>query len=247
MTRDDFNTSIRAIHSFFANEAFVESSVYLVTLPRSVEFNKTSLTSSDYNTVFEAGLSLSHYNFLLKDLAYFQFSHASESEWALAYYPNPRVSGSSVALSEFNELRDAAERGEIDDEEFSLLASSLQVGNYIPRMRFEYSESQYRPVRHPGAHFHIGMSGEDRWASSRKLSPRSFGLLIAKHYYPELWWKSSRFSQVKEDQELAANIENCVDEKLLQSIQSDGVSHVFSEFEKLTFHFAAMQPPAPAQ
>lgn len=246
MTRDEFNASIRAIHSFFDSENFLESAVYLVTLPRSEEFNRTSLTSSDYNLIYETGLSLSHYNFILKDLAYFQFSHSAESEWALAYYPNPRVSGSPDALIEFTELKDAADRGDINDEELSSLASSLQVGNYIPRIRFEYSERQYRRVRHPGAHFHIGMSGEDRWASSRKLSPRSFGLLIAKHYYPDLWWKKSRFSRAEEDQELAANIETCVDEKLLTSIRNDGVSQSFSEFERLTFHFGAMLPAAAA-
>jgi hypothetical protein len=232
MTRDEFNASIRAIHSFFESENFVESAVYLVALPRSEEFNRTSLTSSDYNVVYETGLSLSQYNFILKDLAYFQFSHSMGSEWALAYYPNPRVSGSPDALVEFNELKDAADRGEINDEEFSSLASNLRVGNYIPRVRFEYSESQYRRVRHPGAHFHIGMSGEDRWASSRKLSPRSFGLLIAKHYYPV----------AEGDQELATNIERCIDEKLLSSIRNDGVSQSFSEFERLTYHFGAMQP-----
>jgi|GEM_PF-1044127 len=242
MNRDDFNASIRAIHSFFENQDFLESAVYLVSLPRSEDFNKVSLTSQDYNAVYEKGLSLSHYNFILKDLAYFQYSHSSEGEWALAYYPNPRVSGSSDAFTEFNELKNAVEREEIDDEAFSSMVSSLQIGNYIPRVRFEYSESQYKPVRHPAAHFHIGMAGQDRWASSRKLSPRSFGMLIAKHYYPDLWWKNSRFSLADEDQELPGKIETCFDEKLLNSIRGDGVSLAFAAFEQLTFHFGALQP-----
>lgn len=242
MTRDDFNASIRAVHAFFENEDFLESSVYLVALPRSEDFNATTLTSKDYSVVYEKGLSLSHYNFILKDLAYFQFSHASEGEWALAYYPNPRVSGSPDAFAEFNELKDAFDRDEINDEEFSSMVSSIHVGNYIPRVRFEYSESQYRRVKHPGAHFHIGMSGEDRWASSRKLSPRSFGMLIAKHYYPDLWWKKSRFSLSEQDQELPGNVETCIDEKLLNSIRNDGISHSFADFERQTFHFGALQP-----
>lgn len=67
MTRDDFNASIRAVHAFFENEDFLESSVYLVALPRSEDFNATTLTSKDYSVVYEKGLSLSHYNFILKD------------------------------------------------------------------------------------------------------------------------------------------------------------------------------------
>lgn len=246
MNRDDFNASIRAIHGFYCDEKLVESAVYLVALPRSEVFNKISLTTTVYEKVFEAGLSLSHYNFILRDLSFFQFSHSSDQEWALAYYPNPRISGCPDAFREFIDLKAAMENGELSEEEFSALASSLHVGNYIPRIRFEYSESQYRPVRHPGAHFHIGMSGEDRWPSSRKLSPLTFGLLIAKHYYPDLWWPKSRFALVEEDQNLAANIESCVDEKLLRAIQADGISHIVSDFERLTFHFAAMQPAASA-
>jgi len=241
MIRDQFNSSIRATQAFFTNEDFVESTVYQVALPRSQDFNKTSLTSQDYAQVYEVGLSLSHYNFLLRDMAYFQFSHTSESEWALAYYPNPRISGSPDALVDYNEFKEEFEKGEISDEEFSALAYSLPVKNFIPRIRFEYSESQYRRVRHPGAHLHIGMSGEDRWASSRKLSPLSFGMLIAKLYYPDIWWKQSRFDLDEDDQELPQHIQNCVDEKLLTSIRNDGVSLSFSDFERLTFHFGALR------
>ena len=245
MRLSEFNASIRAIHQFFLGENFLESTSYIVSLPRLDRFNKICLTSSSYVDIYESGLSLSHYNFILKDLAYFQFSYSSQNEWALAYYPNPRVSGSADALVTFNELKDAAASGEIDDEEFSSLASSLPIGNYIPRVRFEYSETQYKPVKHPGAHFHIGMAGEDRWASSRKISPKSFGLVITKHYYPDIWWKKSRFSLPARDQESVGDIDNCLDQKLFKSIQDDGVSHSFSDFESLTFHFGAMQP-APA-
>lgn len=244
MTLDEFNASIRTAFRFFEEEGFVESAVYMVSLPRSAEFNKISLTTQIYADLFESGLSLSHYNFLLKDLAYFQFSYRSSSEWALAYNPNPRISGCPDALEEFLSLRESAERGEITDEDFSALASSIDVGNYVPRIRFEYSESQSRPIRHPTAHFHIGMSGEDRWSSSRKISPRSFGLLIAKHYYPEIWWNKSRFALSDKDQKLHASIAICLDNKLVKSLHSDGASLAFTEDEKQNFHFSAMQPSA---
>lgn len=240
MTRGEFEASIRAISSFFSERDAIESTVYPVSLPRSQEFNKRALTTQDYNVIYQAGLSLSHYNFILRDLAYFQFSHTSAVEWALAFYPNPRLTGSADALAKFNDLKGELDRDEIDDEEFSLLVSSLEVRNYVPRVRFEYSERQYKQVKHPAAHFHIGMSGEDRWASSRKLSPRTFGMLIAKHYYPDLWWDRSRFSLPDADQELPGSVEACIDEKLLNSIRNDGVSLAFSEFERHTFHFGAL-------
>ncbi|WP_106727558.1 DUF2290 domain-containing protein [Mesorhizobium soli] len=203
---------------------------------------KLSLTSKDYTEIYDRGLSLSHYNFLLTDYSYFQFSYASDTEYALAYYPNPRLSGSPEATELFRELEKERDGGSLNDEEFSELVAEFPSQGFIPRVRFEYSGNQYRNVRHPGAHFHLGMSGEDRWPSARKLSPRSFTLLMAKFYYPATWWQGSRFSRPDGEQHL--QLADCLDEKLLSSIRLDGASQFFSDDEKMGFHFAALHGPA---
>jgi len=240
MELNDFNSSIRALISFFLEVGLWAATVYEVRLPRSEAFNKLSLTSDDYVKIYETGLSLSHYNVLLRDLAYFQFSHTSETEYALAYYPNPRLSGSTEALHTFRELEKERDSGDLTAEEFAELVACMPARTYVPRIRFEYSKKQYRQVRHPGAHFHIGMSGEDRWCSGRKLSPRSFGLLMAKLYYPEIWWKGSRFSRPEDEQEALAALSTCFDERLLASIKGDGVSQFLTDYEKMGFHLSAL-------
>lgn len=240
MKLDDFNSSIRMLISFFMDVKLWASTVYEVALPRSETFNKISLTSDNYVDIYEAGLSLSHYNVLLCDLSYFQFSHSSEMEYALAYYPNPRVSGSAKALDDFRELERGRDSGWLTTEEFDELAACMPAHGYIPRIRFEYSQKQYRQVRHPGAHFHIGMSGEDRWCSGRKLSPQTFGLLMTKFYYPETWWNGSRFSRPEDEQETPEALSTCFDERLLTSIKADGVSHLLTEYEKMGFHLSAL-------
>lgn len=240
MTLSEFNSSIRALASFFSEVEMWMTTIYEISLPRSEAFNKFSLTTDNYVSIYEAGLSLSHYNILLRDLAYFQFSYANETEYALAYYPNPRLSGSIEALRVFRELEEERDNGALTTEGFDELVAAMPACVYIPRIRFEYSKQQYRQVRHPGAHFHIGMSGEDRWCSGRKLSPRSFGLLITKLYYPEVWWEGSRFSRPEQEQETLAAQSTCFDERLLESIKGDGVSQFLTEYEKMGFHLSAL-------
>lgn len=243
MQLGEFNASIRATIEFFVEQDLWLSTVYETSLPRSIEFNKLSLTSKDYPAVYDRGLSLSHYNLLLTDFSYFQFSHVGPSEYALAYYPNPRLSGSPEAIEFYRSLERERDEGLLSDEEFSELVAEIPSKIFIPRVRFEYSGSQYRNVRHPGAHFHIGMSGEDRWPSARKLSPRSFGLLMAKLYFADTWWQHSRFSWPDDEQHL--HLADCLDDKLLASIRLDGVSQFLSNDEKMGFHFAALNgPPA---
>ncbi|NYZ11803.1 DUF2290 domain-containing protein [Azospirillum sp. RWY-5-1] len=240
MKLSEFNSSIRTLSSFFAEVGLWKATVYMTSLPRSEIFNKTCLTSVNYVEIYEAGLSLSHYNILLHDYAYFQFSHTSETEYALAYYPNPRLSGCTEAVHEFRDLEKERDNGILSAEEFDELVACMPARGYVPRIRFEYSAKQYRPVRHPGAHFHIGMSGEDRWCSGRKLSPRSFGMLMAKFYYPEAWWSGSRFSLSPEEQETVAALSTCFDERLLNSIKNDGVSQLLTDYEKMGFHLSAL-------
>lgn len=241
MHLDHFNSSIRNLIRFFEDYELCHSVVCPNRLTKSPIFNQLNLTSQDYVAIYDQGLSISHYNLLLTDLAYFQFSWDSEHEYALAYYLNPRLTGSADALLEFRGFEKDRDDGTLTDEEFDDLVSIMPARVYVPRIRFEYSSRQYRPVRHPGAHFHIGMSGQDRWCSDRKLSPCSFGLLMAKFYYHDIWWPNSRFDVHPEDQNRPEQIESCLDEKLLNSIRADSVSHHLIQYEKETFHFSALR------
>lgn len=236
MSPGAFRTSIRHAIAATRDAEVWAATVYEIPLPRSEDFNRVSMDTMEYEQVYNSGLSLSHYNLLLTDLAFFQFTMASDTEYALAYYPNPRLSGSPKAIDQFRRLERERDECLLASEEFDLLASTMPVLAYIPRIRFEFSEQQYRPVIHPGAHFHIGMSGEDRWCCTRMISPHTFCLLILKHYYPDSWWPRSRFGSMAETQ-LADP--TCVDARLLNALRDDGVSHCLTEHESLSFHFSA--------
>lgn len=240
MTPQDFNSSIRSARATLQNVGLLEGCVYDVALPNTSQFRKDSLTSNSYVEIYEKGLSHSYYNVLLSDLAFFQFSYKAPEEFALAFYPNPRITGSADALSDYEDLMKQRDDVEINEESFSELASLMPAEMYVPRWRYEYSEEQYRKVMHPGAHFHIGMSGVDRWSCSRKLSPHSFLLLMIKFYYPTHWWPRSRFSGANDLWSDRETIERCWETKLVRSLQSDGASFLFNEEERQSFHFTVL-------
>lgn len=65
------------------NESFANAGL----LPLNEEFRDLILSSkTTYSSVYVAGLSLSHYNILLTDYSYFQFSWDRENYVRYAYY-----------------------------------------------------------------------------------------------------------------------------------------------------------------
>ncbi|MGH1558005.1 hypothetical protein ACRAWD_09940 [Caulobacter segnis] len=59
-----------------------------------------------YEDLYLLGLRTSHYNFLLSDFSYFQFSVNGDGESRFAYYPNPFIGASQSAMQELAEMRE---------------------------------------------------------------------------------------------------------------------------------------------
>src|SRR4051812_4084998 len=68
------------------------------SLPVDDLFRDVAIDStSSYEQIYKTGLSRAHYNFLLNDYSYFQFTWDNKSSWRLAYFPNPWISGAPEA------------------------------------------------------------------------------------------------------------------------------------------------------
>ena len=135
------------------------------------------------------GLRLSHYNFLLTDYSYFQFSWSAEGAVRYAYYPNPHIAGQEAvdgiaAIRRWNELLEAEL---ITFEEYLALLKDSKPEFRIPLIRYENAPGEYRALQHPCSHFHIGHHGGNRWALNRLLTPTAFTLLLCKLYYSAAW------------------------------------------------------------
>lgn len=234
MNETYFNASIRQSLGFLTRAALDEVTVNISRLKINVGFNEVALSpESNYESIYRSALSLNHFNVQLTDYALFQFSWDSQASWRLAYYPNPWISGVASALSKLSELKEMLEAGAINSEEFmELLSTDFQLHQAVPMFRYEYSESQYVPVTHPAGHFHIGTFGQDRWAWSRKLSPKSFTMLIVRMYYPEVWLDNSSFH--------TEGVAECWEAELRESLMNDGASTEFNVEEATSVHFNAM-------
>jgi len=185
MTSAAFNDSIRGTHTILRECDILRTVAHLRSTVGSAEFRELALIpDTPYRDLYLCGLQNVDYNFLLKDYAFLQFTHFQNDHYRCTYYPNP-FSGIGDALND--ELEAAVTDGTLSFEEYSQYLSEQPYEVRIPIIRFELDHDAYVMLRHPAAHFRIGMHTENRWPVSRELTPRSFTLLLAKLYYFEAW------------------------------------------------------------
>ncbi|MCF1440603.1 DUF2290 domain-containing protein [Ralstonia nicotianae] len=201
-------------------------------LPVNDEF-RDLLFSADtsYMDVYLAGLSMSHYNVLLSDYSYFQFSWEREGYVRYAFYPNPFVSGKEEDLISFKRRRELVVAELITHEEYLSLIADGSLSSGVPMFRYENAPDQRKKFRHPCSHFHIGFHSENRWPLKRILTPLAFSLLVFKAYYG-LPWKM----RGDDDEEDVSNVfeRMLIDERANCRLVSNVL---FEEIEERTFFF----------
>lgn len=233
MNRDDITRGIIKTWELAVELDIGESFGNPGILPMNEIFRDLILSSNAvYTRVYEKGLSLSHYNILLSDYAYFQFSLDRESYVRYAYYPNPFISGTDSEIQKFKGLKEMVEAGMLEHEDYlSLLADKSGMGG-IPMLRYENAPDQRKKFQHPCSHFHIGFHSENRWPVRRILTPYAFSLLVFKHYYGMPWHEKGSSEDISEgnlfEQRLVEEKTNC---RL--------VGHeLFEEIEERSFYFS---------
>jgi hypothetical protein len=230
MDDHEFASEIRAAWNIFKSLGLDRLISSDWSLPIDGVFRDVALDSdATYESIYRTGLSRSHYNIMLYDYAYFQFSRDDDFSWRLAFFPNPWVSGSPNAVERVQQWEALEELGVLDHEEASNLIAEMPYLGAIPCIRFESAPAQYREMAHPSAHFHIGRHDQNRWPSTIMLGPKAFAMIIAKMYYPEFWAKKSSFHK--------AEAESCCDQTLLTAMGDVRIVHEFSALEQRSFHF----------
>jgi hypothetical protein len=110
-----------------------------------------------------------------------------------AYYANP-----FIHLSPEDILN------ETDGSDYELFLQLLEEGderNDAIVIRYEVATRDYVELRHPTAHFHIGLH-EGRWPVDKILSPKAFSMFITKLFYVPCW-------NDKADEQLATEKYSC--------------------------------------
>jgi hypothetical protein len=199
------------------------------SLKVDIEFNEIALNpNSSYEDIYRIGLSRSHYNVLLRDYSYFQFSFDNEDSWRLAYYPNPRISGVPAALELLAELERHENDGLMSHEEVSELIAEMPSVSAVPPIRYEYAKEQYEELAHPASHFHVGRDPQNRWPCAIMIGPLAFVMFVSKMYYPNAWETCSVY--------YGSSAEDCIDQKLIAVIAECNSVEDFSENERRSFH-----------
>ena len=148
-------------------------------LPVEEQFRMVALDpQSTYSLVYRTALFASHYNFILRDHSFFQFSNQNNS-LRYAYYPSP------IPQQKVLEETESLEAGLYTYDEYLERITMEQHEPDKPLVRYEYAPSQFIEDVHPTAHFHIGLHSNNRWPIASALTPEAFALLIGKLYYSE--------------------------------------------------------------
>ena len=142
--------------------------------------------SSAYVEIYLSGLRNSHYNFILSEYSFFQFTHSDDGV-RYAFYPNTFNASQEMAV-----LGERLDEGELTYEDYLSSLRDASVELRVPPIRYENSPGQYRGLGHPCSHFHIGHHSENRWAVRRTLTPFAFTLIILKQYYAAEWAEGHR-------------------------------------------------------
>ena len=233
MEESDFARKIRAAWVFLKDRADMVRIVgSLASLGVDEEFRRLALTSEvSYRSVYILGLARSHYNILLKDFAYFQFTWESKSAWRLAYFPNPWITGVVNAEEKLVEWEGLTELGLLANDDVDEFVAELPYLGSVPPVRFEFSLIQYREVSHPAAHMHIGHHADNRWPFARLLDPLTFAMMLTKFYYPTVWNAQSQYAN--------GTVHNCIEVDFMECLVSPGRVHNFSENERRTLYFTS--------
>lgn len=231
MNRRDVENGIYRSWEFVEELKLAESFSTPGILPINEEFRDLSLdVSTKYILLYLAGLRLSHYNILLSDYSFLQYGWGEGNNLRYAFFPNPFATPGEGILN-FKKIRDLFVADLINLEQYHALLNDAQPELRVPLMRYENAPSQWRALRHPCSHFHIGHHSDNRWALRRVLTPLAFTMIIAKQYYRDEW---SISDEAKED-----NFENSLEGKLISERQNCQIigDDFFATAEKRSFHF----------
>jgi len=189
--------SIRAVAAMLNDGGILQQTYTTSSLQPSAEFAAYAMSvNPEYKELYRTGLRNRDYNFLLTDYSFLQFYRHSEGDelsMRFAYYANPFI---TTSLDEVFALYDGADY----ELYLQLLEETDERGDALA-IRYEVATRDYVELRHPTAHFHIGLN-EGRWPMDKILSPKAFTMFIAKLFYSSSWNENS-------DEQLTVEKQSC--------------------------------------
>lgn len=231
MREADFRRSLRQVVAALDDLNVLLLPRLAIRLQPSAAFKRVVRADPpQYATIFRTGLQERDYNVLLKDFSYLQFYREGSQRNYLglryAFYPNPFL---FMPFEEF--ALNLGEDGEAVDvqELYMQFLSEQRPVRTVPVIRFESAPKAHEPLKHPTAHFHLGLSSDGRWPANKILTPLAFALLIVKLYYRSAW-----------EEHAGDNSSNPFEERYNRARAACEVleEDLFTAEERMQFHFS---------
>lgn len=198
--------NVRSLGAFLDENGLLQQTYTTAPLRPSEEFLSYAMSMNpDYKELYRIGLRNRDYNFLLADYSFFQFAYHVEGDALsarFAYYSNPFVS---------SRIEEVVYDGG-DYELYLQLLEESEGRSGALVVRYEVATRDYVELRHPTAHFHIGLH-EGRWPVDKILSPKVFAMFITKLFYVDAWSQRSDEQFTEEKQACAALTEDLFSNK----------------------------------
>jgi hypothetical protein len=194
MTQSEFKRSIAKAYKFLKNIGLSKEFIIPISLPVNKDFNLIALGDAcTHESIFFCGLSNNYYNFSINDYSYFHFSltkEGNELECRMAFYPNPfsemdeSMTSPQESIIVYQEL---FANGDISFEELSQALSEVSPRITTPIIRYDVSYKQWKKVKHPVAHIHLGINNPSRIASDKIFTPEFFTMFVIRTFYSQYW------------------------------------------------------------
>jgi len=229
IARADVIGGVRRSYAWLKAIGLIELVRQYEPLVADAEFRELALGGAKtYVDLYIGAFRTGAYNLVLRDFSLLQFGlDASGARYA--FLPNPYLNLAEDGRT-IDEVWELVETGTASLEDAIDFVGSIDAESGIPPIRYEASESQWKMLRHPHSHFHIGFHADNRWPVRRHLTPFAFTLMIAKLYYGPVWLSgcSARDFSPHEALLRTERLDNC---RLVSP-------EYFPEQEELSFHFS---------
>lgn len=162
---------------------------------KKINFSKEFIEISqndNYKEIYEVARRNNDYDIIiLDDGAIFQFSYSTNNkneitEIRYAYFQAPIDIISYEKFLEHMEF-DIRVYGDSFYEEYEQYKSELPMKDFVTPIRYDFSIPEYKYVKHPVSHLHIGHNNEIRIPMSVIITPFEFVLFILRHIYYIEW------------------------------------------------------------
>jgi len=212
----EFRTSISRAIGFFGEINLLQGANPNF---RSSAVDVSSIRGLPYSEQWAAVRSNNWYDAQLSGGGLIQFNR-TESKLSYYFFDPPVIvkSFDDFSVDFLRERLSAEDQDDISDclalleddlrEEYDKHIEHLRYTKIPTPVRYDYEPDLYTSGYHPASHYHYGFESQIRIGSLKIMTPLSFGLIVARQFFPKIWHEMiiKRGDHRKHENDLKGNL-----------------------------------------